>query len=256
MAEVYSDYLSPAFVAMAHRGGSFMTANLGIENTVRAFHNAVQLGFRYLETDVHTTSDGVLVAFHDDTLDRVTDVPGSLRQLSFADLGSLRVGGREPVPTMDELFETFPDVNFNIDIKSVTAVQSLADTIKKHNAERRVCVGSFARTRIRRFRSLLPRVPTAVSTTGVAALTMGAISPGGQVYQVPLQHPVGPVTVDIVTPKNIERIHAAGRKIHVWTVDDPTTMHRLIDWGVDGIVTDRPDSLKDVLSARGMWSTQ
>ena len=65
-----------------------MTANLGIENTVRAFHNAVQLGFRYLETDVHTTSDGVLVAFHDDTLDRVTDVPGSLRQLSFADLGS------------------------------------------------------------------------------------------------------------------------------------------------------------------------
>ncbi|MFD0864239.1 glycerophosphodiester phosphodiesterase [Tessaracoccus lubricantis] len=241
---------------MAHRGGSFLTANLGIENTIRAFANAVALGFRYLETDVHTTRDGHLVAFHDVTLDRVTDVAGSLRDLSLDELSSLRVGDREPIPTLDELFETFPDINFNIDIKSVTAVQPLVDAIVKHGAERRVCVGSFARTRIRRFRSLLPQVPTAVSPTGVAALTMGVISSGGDVYQVPLEHPVGPVTVDIVTPKNIERIHAAGRRIHVWTVDDPTTMHRLIDWGVDGIVTDRPDFLKDVLRARGMWSTR
>lgn len=256
MAEVFPEYLSPEFVAMAHRGGSFMTANLGIENTVRSFQNAVDLGFRYLETDVHTTKDGMLVAFHDDTLNRVTDVEGTIRSLSFEELSELRVGDREPIPTMDELFEIFPTINFNIDLKSVTAVDALAESIKRHNAQRRVCVGSFARTRIRRFRSLLPEVPTAVSTTGVAALTMGVISPGGQVYQVPLQHPVGPVTVDIVTPKNIERIHAAGRKIHVWTVDDPSTMHRLIDWGVDGIVTDRPDSLKQVLSARGMWSTQ
>ncbi|MHA7860512.1 glycerophosphodiester phosphodiesterase [Tessaracoccus sp. Y36] len=256
MAAVYPDYLSPEFVAMAHRGGSFMTANHGIENTTRAFANAVALGFHYLETDVHTTSDGHLVAFHDVSLGRVTDVAGSLRDLTLAELSELRVGDREPIPTLDELFETFPDINFNIDIKSVTAVDPLVQTIVKHNAERRVCVGSFARTRIRRFRSLLPQVPTAVSPTGVAALTMGAISPGGEVYQVPLQHPIGPVTVDIVTPKNIERIHTAGRKIHVWTVDDPTTMHRLIDWGVDGLVTDRPDLLKDVLRARGMWSTQ
>lgn len=256
MAEVYTDYLSPEFVAMAHRGGSFLTANLGIENTVQAFRNAVDLGFYYLETDVHTTRDGVLVAFHDDTLDRVTDVEGALRELTYAEVQTLRVGGREPIPTLDELFETFPQVKFNIDIKSVTAVGPLAEAIDRHGAHRRVCVASFARTRIRRFRSLSPQVPTAVSTTGVAALTMGAISGGGEVYQVPLQHPIGPVTVDLVTPRNIERVHAAGRKIHVWTVDDPTTMHRLLDWGVDGIVTDRPDSLKEVLRARGMWSTQ
>lgn len=256
MAEVFADYLSPEFVAIAHRAGAFLTANLGIENTVRAFQNAVDLGFRYLETDVHTTRDGVLVAFHDDTLDRVSDVAGHLRDMTSDELVDVRVGGREAVPTMDELFETFPDINFNIDLKAATAVTPLVECIRRHNAERRVCVGSFARTRIRRFRGLLPEVPTSVSTTGVAALTMGAIAPGGQVYQVPMRHPVGPVNVDIVTPKNIERIHAAGRKIHVWTVDDPTLMHRLIDWGVDGIVTDRPDSLKQVLSARGMWSTQ
>lgn len=256
MAEVHPDFLSPEFIAMAHRGGSLLTNNLGIENTVRAFTNAVQLGFRYLETDVQTTRDGRLVAFHDDTLDRVTEISGPLRDLLAEELEELLVGDREPIPTMDELFETFPEANFNIDLKSGTAVAPLAETIKRHGAQRRVCVASFARTRINRFRSLLPQVPTAVSSTGVAALTMGAVSAGGQVYQVPLQHLVGPVTLDIVTPRNIERIHAAGKKIHVWTVDDPTTMHRLIDWGVDGIITDRPDSLKDVLRARGMWSTQ
>jgi len=73
---------------------------------------------------------------------------------------------------------------------------------------------------------------------------------------VPLSHTVGPMTVDLVTPRTVRRIHAAGRRIHVWTIDDPTTMHRLLDWGVDGIVTDRPDLLKEVLRARGMWSTR
>ena len=95
-----------------------------------------------------------------------------------------------------------------------------------------------------------------MSLTGAAALTVGAISPGGQVYQVPMSYTLGPVTIDVVTPKTIARAHAAGRKVHVWTIDEPTTMHRLIDWGVDGLITDRPDLLKEVLHARGMWSTR
>ena len=91
---------------------------------------------------------------------------------------------------------------------------------------------------------------------GVAALAFGQMPPNGQVFQMPMSYPIGPVNVDLVTPRSIERIHATGRKVHVWTIDDPTTMHRLIDWGVDGIITDRPDSLKEVLRARGMWSTR
>lgn len=256
MAEVYSDYLSPEFIAMAHRGGSLLTENLGIENTTRAFANAVNLGYRYLETDVHATADGHLVAFHDDDLERVTGFEGSLHSLTLAEVEQLRVGDREPIPTLEELFDTFPDINFNIDIKHEPALVPLAEAIRRHKAERRVCVGSFSRSRIRRFRSLLPQVPTAVSAVGVGALAVGAMAPNGQVFQVPLSHAVGPVQVDLVTPRNIDRIHATGRGVHVWTIDDPTTMHRLLDWGVDGIITDRPDSLKEVLRARGMWSTQ
>lgn len=256
MVEVYPDYLSPQFTAMAHRGGSFLTANLGIENTTRAFSNAVKLGYTYLETDVQTSADGVLYAFHDDDLERVTGHEGTLGELSSREISELRVGGREPVPTMDELFETFPEANFNIDLKQNPAVEPLVEAIKRHNAQRRVCVGSFSRPRIKRFRSLLPRVPTSVSSLGAAALAMGRISSGGQVYQVPTSHAVGPLTVELVTQASIAKAHAAGRKLHVWTIDDPTTMHRLIDWGVDGIITDRPDSLKEVLRARGMWSTR
>ena len=256
MAEVHGDYLSPEFVAMAHRGGALLTANLGIENTLRAFSNAVELGYTYLETDVHATKDGHLVAFHDDDLSRVTDMPGRICDFLYEEIGELRVGDREPIPTMAELFESFPEARFNIDLKRPDAAAPLAEAIVRHGAQRRVCVGSFQRSTIHRFRGLLPDVPTAVSITGVAAMTMGAMSPGGNVFQVPLTHQVGPVKFDIVTPRNIARIHAAGRKIHVWTIDDATTMHRLLDWGVDGIVSDRPDLLKDVLAGRGMWSTQ
>lgn len=256
MTEVYADYLAPEFIAMAHRGGSFMTANLGIENTTRAFSNAVDLGYRYLETDVHASLDGVLFAFHDDNLERVTGFQGSLHSLPADEVRQLLVGGREPIPMLTELFEVFPQARFNIDIKHGAAVAPLVTAIERHGAERRVCVGSFSRPRIKRFRSLLPSVVTAASNVGSAALVAGRIAKGGQVYQLPLTRTVGPVTVDIVTPRLIERAHRAGRKVHVWTIDEPTTMHRLLDWGVDGIVSDRPDSLKEVLSARGMWSTR
>lgn len=253
---VYGDYLSPPFTAMAHRGGSLLTANLGIENTVRAFRNAVDLGFSYLETDVHVSADGRLYAFHDENLERVTGYDGTLGELNSSEVRELRVGGRELIPSLDELFETFPTAHFNIDLKHDPAVEVLADAVSRHGAEQRVCVGSFSRARIKRFRALLPSVPTAISSLGCAALLMGRISKGGQVYQVPITQAVGPTTFDLVTPGTIARAHAAGRKMHVWTIDDPTTMHRLIDWGVDGIVTDRPDLLKEVLRARGMWSTR
>ena len=256
MAEVYADFLSPEFVAMAHRGGSFLTANLGIENTVRAFANAVDLGYRYLETDVHASADGQLFAFHDGSLERVTGYEGTLHALPAAEVRRLLVGGREPVPSLDELLETFPDINFNIDIKHPGAIALLADTIRRHGAERRVCIGSFSRTSIKKFRALLPRVATSVSNVGVVALLAGRISPGGQAYQVPVRHAVGPFTVPVITRATIARAHRARRKVHAWTIDEPTAMHRLMDWGVDGIITDRPDLLKEVLAARGMWSTR
>lgn len=253
---VHGEYLSPRFVALAHRGGSFLPVNLGIENTMRAFENAVALGYEYVETDVQVTKDGHLIAFHDDNLLRVTDYDAAPSDLLLEEARELLVGDRETIPTLDELFEHFPNVNFNIDIKSNEGTRLLSDCIDRHNAHKRVCVASFSTSRIRQFRKLQPKVPTAASTTGVMMLTTGIVNTKGDVYQVPMRYESGLLKLDLVTPKSIEQIHKAGKKIHVWTIDDDVTMHRLIDWGVDGIVTDRPDLLKGVLRMRGMWSTR
>lgn len=255
-------YLAPEFTAMAHRGGALLPANHGIENTLVAFRNAVDLGFDYLETDVHTTRDGVLVAFHDTSLERVADTSAQISEVSAAQLRDVRVGGREPIPTVDELFETFPRTRFNLDIKAPGAVRPLAEAIRRHGAEQRVCVGSFSELRIRKFRRLMPGVPTSAARVEVMAMAAGFVQParpGGsppRVFQVPVSHTVGPLTVQLVTPRTIRAIHAAGRRLHVWTIDDAVAMHQLIDWGVDGLITDRPDVLKGVLRDRGMWSTQ
>ncbi len=253
-------FLGSGFIAMAHRGGSLLPENLGIENTLSAFENSVALGYTYLETDVHATGDGELVAFHDPDLGRVTDSPGLIAEMSFRDVRSARVGGREIVPTVDELLEAFPETRFNIDLKAPGAVPLLARAISRHNAGARICVGSFSGSHIRSFRRLMPRVTTAAATSEVLLMSAGRVSrrdPRGAqvVFQVPISHNRGPVTVQLVTPRTVAAVHAADRKIHVWTIDDKDTMHRLLDLGVDGIITDRPDLLKAVLHTRGMWST-
>ncbi len=251
-------YLGSGFVAMAHRGGALLPRNLGIENTLTAFRHAMELGIRYLETDVHATSDGQLVAFHDASLDRVTDTSGEISKLTYDEVRRVTVGGREQIPSLDELFESFPDARINLDIKAAGAVRPLATAIRRHAAQHRVCVGSFSHPRLTAFRRLLPDVLTAVSPVGVMALSRGLVRRRGvgRVFQIPLHHRVGPTTVRILTPERVAAIHRTGRTVHVWTINSTEQMHELIDWGVDGIVTDRPDLLKEVLQNRGMWSTR
>jgi glycerophosphodiester phosphodiesterase len=253
-------FLEPEFTAMAHRGGALLTANLGIENTLTAFANAIALGFEYLETDVHATADGHLVAFHDPSLARVTDMEGRIADLPLSAVREVRVGEREPIPTVTELLETFPDAKFNFDIKANGATAPLAQLIRRHGAEQRVCVGSFSQHRINRFRRMLPGVMTAVGPVGVTAMRLGllrAYRPGGPgVFQIPVTHRVAGVTLPLLTRSRIRAIHQAGYRVHVWTIDVPDEMHTLIDWGVDGIVTDRPDLLREVLRSRGMWTSR
>lgn len=256
MAVPSSEFLSPRFIPFAHRGGSFLTANLGIENTLKAFRNAFELGFDYMETDVHTTRDGHLIAFHDDHLERVTDFQGRPDELSLKEVKQLRVGDREEIPTLDELLDAFPTVKFNIDIKDKRATLPLAKSIDRHQAHRRVCVASFSGARLHLFRKLQPHVVTAASPSAVAGLGAGLARTRGDVYQVPVRRRIGMKNWEIVTQRTVDLVHKAGKKIHVWTIDDDTTMHRLIDMGVDGIMTDRPEMLKSVLRMRGMWSTR
>ena len=253
-------YFDAPPLALAHRGGAEFAPNRGIENTMAAFRNAVDLGYRYLETDVHATRDGHLIAFHDDRLDRVTDGHGLIAELPWSSVDAARIGGAEPIPELAQLLETFPDARINIDIKAPGAVAPLWQTIQRHHAEGRVCVGSFSNRRLAAFRRVAgPGVATAAGQIGTAALRF---APGwlssllhspAQVLQIPTTHTVRGRTVRLVTPRLLETAHRLGKQVHVWTVDDPAEMARLLDLGVDGIVSDRIDTLKEVLTARGQW---
>ena len=153
-------------MAMAHRGFS----REGLENSMAAFRAAVDLGYRYLETDVHTTSDGVLLLFHDETLDRVTDGAGRISELTAAEVAAARIGGREPVPLFDELVAAFPGIRLNLDVKDWNSVRSLAAGIERHSLHDRVLVASFSDRRRRAVLKLLSR-PVA-SSAGIVTNTL------------------------------------------------------------------------------------
>jgi glycerophosphoryl diester phosphodiesterase len=245
-------------LAFAHRGGAGHPDLVGLENTLVAFEHAVALGYTYLETDVHATRDGHLLAFHDDVLDRVTTSGGSILEASYVDLRTALIGGREPIPRLADLLEHLPQCRFNIDIKSDAAVDLLADLVERTGAHDRVCAGAFEERRLRAFRRRVRRrVATSYGPVGVGlsryaprALAERLLHGRGDALQVPHRHR----GLHIVTPRFLQRAHAAGRPVHVWTIDDPDEMHLLLDLGVDGLFTDRTDVLRDVLVARGQWT--
>jgi glycerophosphoryl diester phosphodiesterase len=247
----------PTVLAFAHRGGAYHPEIEGLENTMAAFRHAVDLGYRYLETDVQVTADGVLLAFHDEVLDRVTDRTGEIAGATYAEVQQALIGGRERVPTLAELVDAFPGVRFNIDLKSDRSVAALASFIEERDAWDRVLVGSFVPRRLRRFRRLTGgRVATSAHPLEVAAYL---VLPGpvarlvtrGRPSALQIPHRRGRLTV--ATPTLVRRAHAAGLQVHVWTIDDAAEMGDLLDRGVDGLITDRTDILRAVLQSRGLW---
>jgi glycerophosphoryl diester phosphodiesterase len=250
---------APRWAAFAHRGGAGHPDLLGKENTVTAFRHAVRMGYRYLELDVHATIDEQLVVFHDDDLQRLAGGRGAIAERTWAELSTIRIGRSESIPTLDEVLETFPATRLNIDIKNPGGVAPLVRTIDRHRAHDRVCVASFSVERLREFRRLMGRrVPTSVSPIGVAwnsyvPLLPRLLNSPGVALQVPLTQQVGKRSVPVLTRRLLLHAHLAGKVVHVWTVDDPMEMHRLLDMGVDGIVSDRTDLLKQVFVDRGIW---
>ena len=244
-------------IAMAHRGGSYHPEIEGLENTLEAFQHAAALGYTYLETDVHATADGVLLAFHDKVLDRVTDLKGPVASLTLAQVREARIGGRARVPQLAELFEVLPQCRFNIDIKAAGAVSLLADFIAERAAEDRCLIGSFSHRRLTEFRRLSAgRVATSASQRETVAM-MSAPSQTAvrrllrsvDAFQIPHRH----LRVKVTTARLVRRAHALNKHVHVWTIDEAEEMRELLDRGVDGLVTDRTDTLKSVLLERGQW---
>jgi glycerophosphoryl diester phosphodiesterase len=242
--------------AFAHRGGAAHAP----ENSWTAFEHAVKLGYAYLETDARATSDGMLMAFHDRTLDRVTDTTGPINARPYREVKALRVAGSEPIPRIEDLLGAWPDVRFNIDLKDEPGIGLLADVLRRTSAWDRVCVTSFSGGRLRTARGLLDRqVCMATSPTAIAAVRY-AIRPASEGQPRLLArrlHRLGvrcaQVPVRVATGGFIRRAHALGLDVHVWTINDRSEMARLLTLGADGIMTDDIETLRDVLIERGQW---
>jgi glycerophosphoryl diester phosphodiesterase len=250
----YFDLGAP--IALAHRGFSLD----GLENSMVAFGAAVDLGFGYVETDVHATADGVALAFHDASLDRVTDSSGVIGRMRWAQVRQARIGGREPVATLAELLHTWPQLRVNIDVKSASAIGPTVEVIEREGAHDRVCLTSFSDgRRLAALRGLSRPVATAGGTSVVRRFVLRTMAGAGaagrraldgvDAIQVPER--AGPLRV--VSRRTIDSAHEAGVQVHVWTVNDPADMRRLLDLGVDGLVSDRADLLREVLRERGDW---
>ncbi|MEV5342395.1 glycerophosphodiester phosphodiesterase [Streptomyces sp. NPDC052676] len=246
----YLDHPGP--IPFAHRGG----AADGLENTVFQFRRAVETGYRYIETDVHATRDGKLVAFHDATLDRVTDGAGRIAELPWAEVRQARVAGREPVPLFEELLETFPEVRWNVDLKAESALHPLLNLIARTDSWDRICVGSFSEARVVRAQRLAgPRLATSYGTRGVLNLRLRSWGVPAALRRsaVAAQVPESQSGIQVVDHRFVRAAHARGLQVHVWTINEPERMHRLLDLGVDGIMTDHIDTLRKVMEDRGLW---
>lgn len=238
----------PYPISFAHRGG----ASDAPENTMPAFEYAIDLGYRYIETDVQVSSDGVLVAFHDFNLKRTCGIDQRISEMTWNQVSAARVDGVAPIPLLEDLLGTWPDVRVNIDCKADAAVDALVATLRRTESLDRVCVGAFSDLRIRKLRAILGGdLCSALGPAGVTSLLTGRMrKTQAMTAQVPVRH--GPLP--IINERFVARANRLGLKVHAWTIDEPAEMNRLLDLGVHGIMTDRPKVLRDVMIERGMWA--
>ncbi len=252
----------PGPIAFAHRGGALEA----FENSWTSFSHARDLGYRYIETDVNASSDGVVLTLHDPYLDRVTERTGLVREMSWRELATVRLNGAdggEVIPRLDELLAAWPEMRWNIDAKHDHAVDPLIETLRKSGAVGRVCVTSFSDRRLVHIRRALgPELCTALGPAGVGSLRATSLLPSALSAPVTsrlhrfgaAQVPLRKGWLPLVDRRLVAAAHRAGLQVHVWTVDDETSMARLLDLGVDGIMTDRPRVLKELLERRHAWS--
>ena len=266
----YSEDIQRCPLVMAHRGG----AGLWPENTMYAFERAVELGVDVLETEVHSTADGVLVVLHDNTVDRTTNGSGPISGLTLKEVKALDAGynwtsdgGKTfpyrgsgiTVPTLEELFTAFPNMHINLDIKQEkpSLVESLCETIRTHYMLERVLVASFSSKVLKAFRRVCPQVTTSAGSGEVALFFImnlvflgAAYRPTCQALQVP-EYSSG---LHVLTKRFVDTAHGLNLKVHAWTINEVSDMIRMLALGVDGIITDYPDRLLDLLREMGIRS--
>lgn len=238
------------FTAFSHRGGALEND----ENTVSAFQKTIELGYQYIETDVQNTKDDKLVIFHDNDLRRIANQNINIADINYDDLSKIKIFNNQFIPLLEDVIEEFKSTKFNIDPKSDKAASLLKIILKKRKDLDRFCIGSFLQYRLSLFRvTFLNKMATSMSKQEVIKLFFNQYLNIFNQNTPCVQVPVSFKGITIITKKLINFIHSQNKKIHVWTIDDKIEMQRLIDLGVDGIMTDRPSVLKEVLIKNNLW---
>jgi glycerophosphoryl diester phosphodiesterase len=238
-------------MAFAHRGGAAHSP----ENSWRAFEYAAGLGYTYLETDARSTSDGALVAFHDATLDRATDMRGEVSKMTYRQVSAARVAGKEPIPLIEDLLGSFPAARFNIDLKDAGTVDPIVAALKRTGAWDRVCITSFAGRRLLEAQRKLDR-PVCIAVTPAAMVALRYLGVPGRAIATRLAEcgaQCAQVPKRIATREFIRRSHELGLQVHVWTLNTRAEIERALALGADGVMTDQVDLLRTILTERGQW---
>jgi glycerophosphoryl diester phosphodiesterase len=220
-------------VALAHQGGG----DEAVENSTAAFTNAGRLGYRYLDIDLQVTSDGVLVAHHDERLDRLTDLKGRIDEMPWSEVSEARLPNSEPLARFEDLLDAHADARWNIEIKSDSTVTPTVDLLRRRGLGPRVCLSSFNDLRMRRVRKAAEDLNPAYATALLSTIWLKITS-----------------YVPVLNARFVDRAHRVGLEVIAWTIDEPAEMHRLLDLEVDGILTDAPTQLRTVLADRGQWA--
>jgi len=253
-------------LVIAHQGGDGVWPG----DTMYAFEKAVEIGADVLEMDAHITKDGEIVLMHDEAVDRTTDGTGLIEALTLAEIKQLDAaykwsndagktfpfrGQRIQVPTLNELFGRFPDMRYVIEIKLTKNLiaKPFCNLIRAYNMQNKVIVASFHDVAMKMFRETCPEVATSASRTEVRNFVLlgkvflsGLVVPRYQSIQPPY-NPSESLGITIMTERFLREAHAKNIKVEPWTVNDPELMKQYIEWGVDGIITDRPDLMVEIL---------
>ena len=240
-------YLNYSGVAvLAHRGGSIES----FENTIESFYYSQSLGCKFIETDVQVSSDGIPYIFHDETLTRLLNKNTVFSDLHSNEIDNLRIFDSHKIPRLDETLQTFPDMYFQIDVKTDAVAMPALEVIYQCKAEDRVCIASFNSSRLSRVNNKYPELCLSMGPNEVGKMLLSSFGLYnktiiGDCLQVPMYY----YGIKVVTKRFVDFVHSKGLKICVWTINDEKTFKKLIDMGVDGIITDKPKLLFEILNS-------
>ena len=238
-----SNYQSKPFVALSHRGNS----NKHVENSFEAFKSVVDMGFEYIETDLRKTLDNEIVTFHDEDLNRLFNIDLKIENLTFAEIDKFFSEKNCNLLTLKEALLNFPETKFNIDLKSKDVIQESINIVKELEAFERVCFASFNSSHTDEVLTDSPRAVVSMGMKDVAYFKFfNYLRKDSKILQVPLNWK----GLNILNSKLIKKAKDKDLFIHVWTINDRESIIKLIDMGVHGIVTDKPELMMEIMKEK------